>query len=109
MLRKLLFRAKELLECFLVYVLFPLELILICNERVFEELPGIFVGELLLAGDYVLLLPLFIILFLAELNDILNVVEILDELVGFHRSDPFYLRGVVTPAENAHVDEFIIC
>lgn len=38
----------------------------------------------------------------------LYVLHLLYELIRLHRSDPFDLIGVITPTQDAHVDELLL-
>jgi hypothetical protein len=100
--------AKEFPECFLVDVLLPLEFVVVGDLRVLEQLSGFFKGEVLLLGQDEFDLAFPLVLALAVLEYVLDAVELLDEFVGFHWSDPLYFGGVVAAAEYAHVHELLL-
>jgi len=55
------------------------------------------------------LLAFFVILVFAKLDYIFNATELLYEFMGLDGADTLDFRGIVTSAENAHIDELFKC
>ena len=106
-LRKPFLIDQKLPQRLFVDILLPLELVVVCHIGLLEELSRLLVGKVLLLGQDELDLALFLVLLLAEVQDVFDGAEFLDELVGLDGADSFDLGGVVAAAEDAHVDEFI--
>ena len=50
-----------------------------------------------------------IVLLSAKVKYIFDTIVILNEFVGFYRTNSFNFRCIVASAKNAHIDELVFC
>lgn len=106
-LRKPFLLDQELPQRLFIDILFPLQFIVISHVGVLEELSRFLEGKVLLLRKDELDLALSFVLLLAEVQDVFDGAEFLDELVCLDGTYSFDLRGVVAATEDAHVDKLI--